>query len=212
MAGLDPAIRSGTSLRQMGDCVTGRDEWVAINEGWYNTIMIDTQLRNYSSLPPTPVAHAIPRRVAAAPDGGQAVWQSKQRPDRADLDSRFRPLTGLNSAPNVVDSRAAHMQAHCARRILLVADDIAMRHMVAAYLTEHDFRIASVANRRDATSSLGDVMPDVVVLDLALGDKDWLDLLREIRSESDIPVIIITGHRCSEANRVVGLELGSAGK
>ena len=32
---LDPAIRSGTSLRQMGDCVTGRDEWVAINETWY---------------------------------------------------------------------------------------------------------------------------------------------------------------------------------
>jgi two-component system OmpR family response regulator len=104
------------------------------------------------------------------------------------------------------------MRAHCARRILLVADDIAMRHMVAAYLTEHDFRIASAANRRDATSSLGDVMPDLVVLDLALGDKDWLDLLREIRSESDVPVIIITGHRCSEADRVVGLELGSAGK
>jgi len=35
MAGLDPAIRSGTSLQQMGDCATGRDEWVAINERWY---------------------------------------------------------------------------------------------------------------------------------------------------------------------------------
>jgi hypothetical protein len=33
--GLDPAIRSGTSLRQLGDCVTGRDEWVATNERWY---------------------------------------------------------------------------------------------------------------------------------------------------------------------------------
>ena len=35
MAWLDPAIRSGTSLRQMGDRVAGRDEWVAINEWWY---------------------------------------------------------------------------------------------------------------------------------------------------------------------------------
>jgi hypothetical protein len=35
MAGLDPAIRSGTSLRQMADWVAGREEWVAINEGWY---------------------------------------------------------------------------------------------------------------------------------------------------------------------------------
>jgi hypothetical protein len=35
MAGLDAAIRGGASLRQMGDCKTGRDEWVAINERWY---------------------------------------------------------------------------------------------------------------------------------------------------------------------------------
>ena len=35
MAGLDPAIRSGTSLQQLGGCVTGRDEWVATNERWY---------------------------------------------------------------------------------------------------------------------------------------------------------------------------------
>ena len=35
MAGLDPAIRSGTSLRQMGDSVAAGDEWVAINERWY---------------------------------------------------------------------------------------------------------------------------------------------------------------------------------
>ena len=84
-----------------------------------------------------------------------------------------------------------------------------MRHMVAAYLAEHDFSIASVANKRDATRSLGDVMPDVVVLDLVLGEEDGLDLLREIRSESDVPVIIITGHRCNEADKVVGLELGA---
>jgi two-component system OmpR family response regulator len=173
------------------------------------TIMIDAPLRDYRALPRKPVAHAIPRRVAAAPDGGQAVWQSKQRPNRADLDSRFRPVTGPNSATNVVDPRAAHMQDHCARRILLVEDDIAMRHMVAAYLTEHNFRIASVASRRDATRSLGDVMPDLVVLDLVLGEEDGLDLLREIRSCSDVPVIIITGHRCSEADKVVGLELGA---
>ena len=44
MAGLDPAIRSGPSLRQMGDCVTGRDEWVAINARWYKAIAISRSL------------------------------------------------------------------------------------------------------------------------------------------------------------------------
>jgi DNA-binding response OmpR family regulator len=51
--------------------------------------------------------------------------------------------------------------------------------------------------------------PDLVVLDLRLGKEDGLDLLREIRAHSDIPVIITTGHRRDEIDRVVGLELGA---
>ena len=49
----------------------------------------------------------------------------------------------------------------------------------------------------------------LVILDLRLGQEDGLDLLREIRSKSDMPVIIVTGHRRDEIDRVVGLELGA---
>ena len=42
-----------------------------------------------------------------------------------------------------------------------------------------------------------------------LGHDDGLDLLREVRSNSDVPVIIVTGHRRDEIDRVVGLELGA---
>jgi two-component system, OmpR family, response regulator len=48
--------------------------------------------------------------------------------------------------------------------------------------------------------------PNVVILDLRPGSEDGLDLLREIRSRSDVPVIITTGHRRDEIDRVVGLE------
>jgi DNA-binding response OmpR family regulator len=48
-----------------------------------------------------------------------------------------------------------------------------------------------------------------VILDLRLGQEDGLNLLREIRSRSDVPVIITTDHRCDEIDRVVGLELGA---
>jgi len=51
--------------------------------------------------------------------------------------------------------------------------------------------------------------PDLVILDLRLGHEDGLDLLREIRSRSDVPIIIITGDRRDEIDRVVGLELGA---
>ena len=48
-----------------------------------------------------------------------------------------------------------------------------------------------------------------MILDLRLGQDDGLDLLREVRSNSDVPVIIITGHRRDDIDRVVGLQLGA---
>jgi DNA-binding response OmpR family regulator len=50
---------------------------------------------------------------------------------------------------------------------------------------------------------------NLVILDLRLGSEDGLDLLREVRLNSDVPVIIITGHRRDDIDRVVGLELGA---
>jgi CheY-like chemotaxis protein len=49
----------------------------------------------------------------------------------------------------------------------------------------------------------------MIILDLRLSQDDGLDLLREIRSYSDAPVIITTGHRPDEIDRIVGLELGA---
>ena len=48
-----------------------------------------------------------------------------------------------------------------------------------------------------------------MILDLRLGQEDGFDLLREIRSSSDVPIIITTGDRPDEIDRVVGLELGA---
>jgi two-component system, OmpR family, response regulator len=50
---------------------------------------------------------------------------------------------------------------------------------------------------------------NLVILDLRLGSEDGLDLLREVRLGSEVPVIIITGHRRDDIDRVVGLELGA---
>src|SRR6266576_7159815 len=50
---------------------------------------------------------------------------------------------------------------------------------------------------------------NLVILDLRLGLEDGLDLLRKVRMNSGVPVIIITGHRLDDIDRVVGLELGA---
>ncbi|MET3997599.1 two-component system OmpR family response regulator [Bradyrhizobium sp. S3.9.2] len=84
-----------------------------------------------------------------------------------------------------------------------------MRHLVTSYLNENSFRTISASRREDVLGMLVRDRPDLVVLDLRLGQEDGLDLLREIRAQSDVPVIITTGHRRDEIDRVVGLELGA---
>jgi two-component system, OmpR family, response regulator len=70
-------------------------------------------------------------------------------------------------------------------------------------------RVLPAARRNDVARQLAQAEPSVVILDLHLGQDDGLDLLRELRARSDVPVIITTGHRRDEIDRVVGLELGA---
>jgi two-component system OmpR family response regulator len=94
-------------------------------------------------------------------------------------------------------------------RILVVDDDPAIRHMVANYLEGHNMRVLTASKREEVIRHFAGGDPGLVILDLRLGEEDGLDLLREIRSRSDVPVIITTGHRRDEVDRVVGLELGA---
>jgi two-component system, OmpR family, response regulator len=92
---------------------------------------------------------------------------------------------------------------------LVVEDDHTMRHLAMNYLAEHDIRAISASRRDEVAGLLVREEPNLVILDLRLGQEDGLDLLREIRSRSDVPVIITTGHRRDEIDRVVELELGA---
>src|SRR5215475_733234 len=87
--------------------------------------------------------------------------------------------------------------------VLVIDDDAAMQHMLRGYLEPHNVRVLSALRRDDATRQLTAGKPDIIVLDLRLGSDDGLDLLRDIRARSDVPVIITTGHRRDEIDRVV---------
>jgi two-component system OmpR family response regulator len=93
--------------------------------------------------------------------------------------------------------------------VLVVDDDPTVQHMLVNYLEQHNMRVTSALQRQEAARKLALGEADMVLLDLQLGREDGLDLLREIRAHSDIPVIITTGHRRDEIDRVVGLELGA---
>ena len=94
-------------------------------------------------------------------------------------------------------------------RIFVIEDDPVMQRMVEDYLEQHNMRVASGSGRREMIQHFAVGEPDLVILDLRLGEEEGFDLLREIRSRSDVPVIITTGDRRDEIDRVIGLELGA---
>src|SRR3981189_3187406 len=81
--------------------------------------------------------------------------------------------------------------------------------MVIRYLEDHNMPTMPASNRTELNRHFTGTVPSLIILDLRLGQDDGLDLLREIRSHSDVPVIITTGHRPDEIDRIVGLELGA---
>lgn len=93
--------------------------------------------------------------------------------------------------------------------ILVVEDDPALQRMISDYLGDNNIRTLLAVGRQDMVDQLDHTEVNLVILDLRLGREDGLDLLREIRSYSDVPVIIVTGHSRDEIDRVVGLELGA---
>jgi DNA-binding response OmpR family regulator len=93
--------------------------------------------------------------------------------------------------------------------ILVVEDDPALQRMILNYFVENNIRTLVANNRQEMVARLGNAEVNLVILDLRLGSEDGLDLLREVRLSSEVPVIIITGHRRDDIDRVVGLELGA---
>jgi two-component system, OmpR family, response regulator len=92
--------------------------------------------------------------------------------------------------------------------VLVVDDDASVRQLVDDYLGRNDFRVSGVESGAQLLTALRAQVVDLVLLDLRLRGEDGMQLLRALRAESQIPIIILTG-RSEEADRVMGLELGA---
>jgi DNA-binding response OmpR family regulator len=84
-----------------------------------------------------------------------------------------------------------------------------MRHVITSYFMQNQCSAEGATGIEDIVQQVGSGRFGLVILDIHLGEKDGFDVLRQIRSCSDIPVIMITGQRQDEVDRVVGLELGA---
>lgn len=94
------------------------------------------------------------------------------------------------------------------RTILLVDDEPAIVDVLAQYLRDEGFLVVIAGDGPAAVAAFVDNRPDLVVLDINLPGYPGTEVLRRIRAERDVPVIMLTA-RVNEADRLVGLDLGA---
>ena len=92
--------------------------------------------------------------------------------------------------------------------ILIVDDEPAIRRLLRTSLGAEGFRTEEAATGRAALEALRGQTPDLVLLDLGLPDIEGLDLVREIRSFSAVPIVVLSA-REDERGKVAALELGA---
>ncbi|MGI9254498.1 MAG: response regulator, partial [Thermomicrobiales bacterium] len=94
------------------------------------------------------------------------------------------------------------------KNILVVEDDAQIARIIRDYLEAAGFAVRVASDGNAALTLIRADRPDAVVLDLGLPGRDGLDVLRDARRDSEVPVLIVTA-RGEETDRIVGLELGA---
>lgn len=115
--------------------------------------------------------------------------------------SRTAPELGDDTA----DAAAAAPFAH----VLICDDDPELRQLLATFLGEHDFKVTLAADGRELQRQLrSQPAVDLVILDVMLPGTSGLELCRELRAASTVPIMMLTA-RGDETDRIVGLEMGA---
>ncbi len=100
------------------------------------------------------------------------------------------------------------LKANAVKTILIVDDEPKITRLARDYLENAGFGVLSMGSGGGALSIVRSETPDLVVLDLGLPDMDGLDVCRQLRRSSSIPIIMLTA-RDEETDKLVGLELGA---
>ena len=92
--------------------------------------------------------------------------------------------------------------------ILVVEDDAPIRNLITTTLKTHDYKYIVAANGENAIMEASSHNPDIVLLDLGLPDIDGVEVIRRIRSWSNMPIIVISA-RSEDSDKIEALDEGA---
>jgi len=93
-------------------------------------------------------------------------------------------------------------------KILVVEDEKSISHFISTILNNNGYEAMKARSGSEALSMISSHCPDLIILDLGLPDMDGLDILRQIRSWSSLPVVVVSA-RSHEQDKVTALDLGA---
>ena len=93
-------------------------------------------------------------------------------------------------------------------QILVVEDDAPVRNLITTTLKAHDYRFITAVNGEGAVMETASHNPDIILLDLGLPDIDGVEVIRRIRSWSNVPIIVISA-RSEDADKIDALDAGA---
>jgi len=94
------------------------------------------------------------------------------------------------------------------KKILVVDDEKPISDIVKFNLTKEGYEVLTAFDGEEALEIFATEQPDLILLDLMLPQKDGLEVAREIRKSSEVPIIMVSA-KDSEFDKVIGLELGA---
>ena len=92
--------------------------------------------------------------------------------------------------------------------ILVVEDDSAVRNLITTTLETHDYRYIKAANGQTALMEASTHNPDIILLDLGLPDIDGIEVIKRIRTWSEVPIIVISA-RSEDNDKIDALDSGA---
>lgn len=92
--------------------------------------------------------------------------------------------------------------------ILVVEDDVPVRNLITTTLKTHDYNYLSANNGNSAILEAASHNPDIILLDLGLPDIDGTDVIKKVRTWSNVPIIIISA-RSEDADKIEALDAGA---
>ena len=219
-AGVEPA--RGCPQRFLSSITPRTRSFAGVRPEYKSTLSARSSVRRRSPkfaltavklLSDRPSASINPRALQLPPEAGARRSPFGDRDptpmlDQSRIGTKSTTPNKLHTAVTLGEHPSSSMETEMSALVLVVDDDPKIVSLVKIYLERDGLRVRTATDGRAALAALAESPPSLIVLDLMLPEIDGLALMRMVREQSDVPILMLSA-RGSVADRVYGIHEGA---